>query len=222
LHEQQAGGDAGLVEAFSHRPEVRRDDRSYVGVDDGRRRALVFLNLGQDLERDAPGETGGFSRDDLLQHRLVHRICERVDQTDRDRLNLFGEQHIDSVFGVDRIERALDVSAVVDPLVDDLAQVTLDQRRRLRPAHVVEFRHPQRADLEYVPKPLGGDQPHARAFVLQDGVGSDRGAMSDLFDIGSRHPAFATNLGEPFDDRLGVVLDARRNLFGVGGAVGPE
>jgi hypothetical protein len=46
LHEQQAGGNAGAVEAFSHLPQVRRHDRRDVGVDDGRRRALVFLDLG--------------------------------------------------------------------------------------------------------------------------------------------------------------------------------
>jgi hypothetical protein len=111
---------------------------------------------------------------------------------------------------------------VVDSLVDHLAQVALDQRRRLGPAQVVEFRHPQRADLEHVAKTLGGDQPDPRALVLQNGVGSDRGAVTDLFDGSPGYPALAKNLGEAVDDRLGVVLDARRDFFGVDGAVGPK
>ena len=79
------------------------------------------------------------ARDDVAQHRLVHRIGERVEQADGDRLDLLGQQRIDGAFGVGGIERALDAAAMVDALVDHLAQVALDQRRRLGPGHVVEL-----------------------------------------------------------------------------------
>jgi hypothetical protein len=67
----------------------------------------------------------------------VRRIGEGVDQADGDRLDLLGEQRVDRAFGVRRVERPLDPATVVDALVDDLAQIALDQRRRLGPGQVV-------------------------------------------------------------------------------------
>ena len=122
------------------------------------------------------------ARDDVLDHHLVRRVGERVDQAHRDRLDLLGEQRIDGALGVGRIERALDVAAMVDALVHHLAQIALDQRRGLGPGEVVELRHPQRADLQHVAEALGGDQPDARALVLEDGVGRDRRAVADFLD----------------------------------------
>ena len=128
------------------------------------------------------GRSGRLARDDLLEHQLVRRIGEGVEQADRDRLDLLGQQRIDGALGVGRIERALDLAAMVDALVDHLAQVALDQRRRLGPGEVVEPRHPQRADFQHVAEALGGDQPDARALVLEDRVGGDRRAVADLLD----------------------------------------
>ena len=122
------------------------------------------------------------AHDDLLQHRLVDGIGEGVQQADGDRLDLLGQQGIDGALGVGRIERALDLAAMVDALVDDLAQVALDQRRGLGPADVVELGHAERADLQHVAEALGGDQADARALVLEDGVGGDGGAVADLVD----------------------------------------
>ena len=111
---------------------------------------------------------------------------------------------------------------VVDALVDHLAQIALDQRRRLGPGHVVEARHAQRADLQDVAEPLGGDQADARALLLEDGVGGDRGAVADLLDGASRYAGLGEQLGKPVDDGTGVVLDAGGDLLGVHRAVGAE
>jgi hypothetical protein len=59
----------------------------------------------------------------------VARIGEGIEQADRDRLDLLGQQRIDRALGVTDIERALDAAAGIDPLVDHLAQIALDQRR---------------------------------------------------------------------------------------------
>ena len=103
LHQQQAGRNAGAVEPLAQRPEIGGDDRHHIGVDDRGRGALVFLDLGQDLERDAERQVRGLAGDDVAQHRLVHRIGEGVEQADRDRLDLLGEQRIDGAFGVGRL-----------------------------------------------------------------------------------------------------------------------
>ena len=216
LHQQQARRNAGAVEPLAQRAQIGRDDRHHIGVDDRGRGALVFLDLGQhDLERDAQRQARRLARDRLLQHRLVHRIGERVDQAHRDRLDLLGQQRVDGAFGVGGVERTLDAATVVDALVDHLAQIALDQRRRLGPGEVVELRHPQGADLQHVAEALGGDQPDARALVLQDGVGGDRGAVANLLDRGAAQAGLGENLAQAVDDRLRVVVDARRDLLGV-------
>ena len=68
----------------------------------------------------------------------MRRIGERIEQAHGDRLDLLGQQRIDGALGVGAIERALDRGPGIDPLVDDLAQIALDQRRRLLPGEVVE------------------------------------------------------------------------------------
>ena len=77
------------------------------------------------------GSAGALRRDDLLDRQLVRRIGERVDQAHGDRLDLLGEQRVDRALGIGRVERALDLARGVDALVDHLAQIALDQRRRL-------------------------------------------------------------------------------------------
>jgi hypothetical protein len=121
-----------------------------------------------------------------------------------------------------RIEGAVDLAGVVDTLVDDLAQVTLDQRRRLGPGEVVELGHAQGADFQHIAEALGGDQPDAGALVLEDGVGRDGGAVADFLDGAAGEAGLAKNFAEAVDDGLGVVADAGGDLLGVDGAVRPE
>ena len=83
---------------------------------------------------------------------------------------------------------------MVDALIDDLAQIALDQRRRLGPGEIVELRHPQGADFEHVAETFRGDQPDARALVFQDRVGGDGGAMADLLDRAAGQAGFAKNV----------------------------
>ena len=150
------------------------------------------------------------------------RIGEGIEQADGDRLDLLGQQRIDGAFGVARLERPLDAAARIDPLVDDLAEIALDQRRRLLPGEVVELGHAQRADLQHVAKALGRDQPDARALVLEDGVGGHRRAVADLLDHVAGQAGLLEQLAQALDDRLRVVADAGGDLLGVDGAVGAQ
>ncbi len=129
---------------------------------------------------------------------------------------------MDGALGVGRIERVLDLALVVDTLGHGLAQIALDERRRLHPGEVVKAGHAQGADLQHVAKPLGGDQADACALVLQDRVRRDGGAVADLLDRRPGKRRLVEDFGEAVDDRLCVVLHARRQLLGVDGAVGAE
>jgi hypothetical protein len=189
--------------------QIRGDDRHHIGIDDGRRGPFIFLDLRQDLERDAERQARRRARDGLLQHQLVHRIGEGVDEAHRNGFDLLGEQCVDGPLRVGRMERALDLAAIIDAFVDHLAQIALDQRRRLGPGQVVELGHPQRADLKHVAEALGGDQPDPRALVLQDRIGGDRGAVADFLDRTTAQVRFAEHFSEAVDDRLRVIADAR-------------
>ena len=89
LHHLELGADPGLVQAVDERAEVARDRRPDVGVDDGRARALVLADLGQDLRRaghvDAVAD--GLA-DDLLDAPLMRVVGVGVEQRDRDRLDV--------------------------------------------------------------------------------------------------------------------------------------
>jgi hypothetical protein len=110
----------------------------------------------------------------------------------------------------------------IDALVDHAPQVARDQRRRLVPAHVVEARHAQRSQFEHVAKALGRDEPHTRAFVLEDGVGGDGRSVPDLVDGTAAQAGLGKHLQKAIDDRFGVVADAGRDLLGMDGTVAAE
>ena len=222
LHQQQPRRNSGRVEPDAQRAQIGRDDRHHIGVDRRRRGALVFLDLGQHLEGDAQGNVRRLALHGLLDHQFVRRIGERVDQADRDRLDVLGEQRVDDALGIGGIERAFDIALVVDALVHDLAQIALDQRQRLGPGQVVEPRHPQGADLQHVAEALGGDQADARALALEDRVRRDGGAVADFLDRGARQSGLGKQLGEAVDDGARIVVDARRHLLGMDRAVRAE
>ena len=123
-------------------------------------------------------QPGAFSAHDGLHVSLVHRIGEGVDEADGDGLHALSEQPAHRGARIVGIERGLHVAPGVDPLVHHLAQVALDQGRRLLPREVVEPGHPQVADLEDVAEALRADQPGARTLALQQRVAGDGGGRA--------------------------------------------
>src|SRR5215831_9355705 len=151
--------------------QIVGDDWRHISVDHRCRGAFIFLDLGQYLTRNAQREPRRLAPDDVLDHQLMRRVSERVDEADRDRFDRFGEERIDGALRVGRIERALDRALMIDAFVHHLAQIALDQWLRFGPADVIEARHAQGADLQHVPEPLGGDESDPRPLALEDGVG---------------------------------------------------
>ena len=222
LHQQHAGRYAGIVQRLSQRLEIGRDDRHDVGVDHRRRSALVLLDLGQHLVGDAERKPRRLGAQDVAQHQFVCRIRERIEQANRHRLHLLGEQRIDRTLGIGLRQRTLDSAGRVDALVDHLAQVALHQRLGLRPGEVIKLWHPQRADLEHVAEALGGDQADAGALLFQDRIRGHRGAMADFVDVATGEALLAKHLGQAIDDGRCIIAGARRDLLGVQRAVRAE
>jgi hypothetical protein len=139
----------------------------------------------------------------------VDWVREGVEEADGNRLDGLGEQRVDRMLGVPGVEPALDPAEGVDALVDHVAEIALDERRRLRPAEVVETRHPQGADLEHVAEALCRDQTDARPLVLEDRVRGHSRAVPDLLDRLAGEPGLLEQLDQPVDDRPRVIVDAR-------------
>ena len=215
LHQEERRLDVRYVEALAQRGEISADDADDVSVDDCGRGTLILLDLGQHLVGDADWKGRSFALNDLLDHQLMCWIGERIDEADGDRLHILGQQSLDLSRGIGRVEFALDAAFGINALVHDAPQVTLYQRRRLLPSNVVETRHAQRADLEHVAEAFGRDQPDLRTLVLQDGVGGDRRAVPNLVQGQSRNLAALQHRAQPFDDRAGIVVDARGHLLGM-------
>ena len=74
LHQQQRRPNIDPLQLVDQAGEIPFDDRHDVGVDHGRRGALVLLDLRQHLGADAQLERRRHSRNDPLDHLLVRRV----------------------------------------------------------------------------------------------------------------------------------------------------
>src|SRR4029078_9463256 len=74
-------------DALVERVHVARDARAEVGVDERRRRPLVFAEARDELAPHREGDAGQLFADDLGRALLVRRVLERPQEADRDRLD---------------------------------------------------------------------------------------------------------------------------------------
>ena len=93
-----------------------------------------------------------------------------MQQADGDGLDIHLEQLLHHALDLGHVKRALNPSSGVNPLINLRPQMPLDQRRRLGPADVIETRHPQIADFQYVAKAARRDEPGLGALVLEEGL----------------------------------------------------
>ncbi len=110
------------------------------------------------------------------------RIHVAVDEAHRHHVDAVGDQALRGGQQPLAIERAHDRAVGGDPLVDFEAVAALDQGLGLLPREVEEIGRAHAPDLEHVPEPPRGQEPDARALLLEDGVGRHRGAVHDLDD----------------------------------------
>src|SRR5262252_1155303 len=150
---------------------------------------------------------------DVLYRQLVDRIGKRIEQANGDRFYLFGQQNIDLRHDIGRVEGAFYMSLGIDALVHHAAQIALHKRRRFLPTDVVEARHAQRADFQYVAEALGGDEANLGPLVLENSVGSDGRTVANFFQRRRRYAAFAEHPAQTSDDGVRIIVDARRDLL---------
>ena len=214
LHQVQRCRDAAAVEVGAQVRAVLAHDGQDVGIDHRRRGALVFLDLGQDIARNADQETGGLFPCDLLDSHLVGGVDVGVEKAHRQHLDVFGQQPIEGPFHVGLVKGHLDVPLLVEAFGHLHPQIAVDQGRRFLPRQIVEPGHAQPPEFQDIAEPAGGDQSGFGALVFEDSVGDHGGGVQHLLHLRGPDAVLGENLLESFDDGARVVLDAGRHLLG--------
>ena len=183
--EHDVGLEAGLGERLLERVHVAAQDGRAVGVRDRRRRALELRRLGQDVGRERDVQARQLLEQDLARPPLVRRVHVRVDEADRDRLDLARPQLARRTARTESSSSGVDhVARVVDALVDLEPVPARDERRRRVPQDVVELGAVGAADLEHVAEAARRDERRVRAVARDDGVRRHGRAVEERRDLG--------------------------------------
>ncbi len=223
LHDLERRRDPRCGQARLERADVALDDRADVGVDDGRARALVLADLGEDVGRardvdvvsdDLPDDLGGPP--------LVGRVRVGVEEADRHRRDALGAGALGCLAHRALVQLGPLLAPRAGSLRDLEAQPARDERPRLLVLELVHDRDPQPAHLEDVAKARRGQQAAARSLALEDGVRGDGGGVDDLDDAVGRRAGVAQQLEHALDDAARVVVGRRQHLSRPQRPVGAE
>ena len=118
-------------------------------------------------------------------------VLERPEEAHADRVDSLREQPLDRRLGFGFVQGDHDLAEAVDALRDALDQALRDNRHGLRTlGKVHDLPDVARGDaaraahdVDGVLVPARGDQPHLRAFSLDEGVRADSGPVREHLDI---------------------------------------
>ncbi len=212
LRQVRSNGDSEIAGAIRKAADVGLHDRAQIGVHHGRRHALELTKLGRHLVAGRDEGLRKLLAHDAAGHFLMLGAHEAVEEADDDRLH---PRRLQLPGGEPQgflVEGGLDGSVVPQPLRDLEAQFARDQHRRLIGLHVVELGALLAADLQEVAEAIGGDEPGRRAAVLDQCVGRNRGAVSEVADVGRTGADALDRLGDALRDAAGRVVRRGRDL----------
>src|SRR5215217_698951 len=182
------GGDR-----HSERPKARGEARDVaahywaeISVDYGSGQPFELAELRGDLMARADEGVRTLLLQDSFRLFFMSRSNEAVEEADRDGLHTFLAKLAARRTHRSRIECRLDLAGMADPLWRLEPQVTRHKRRRLVNEEIIEVRPLLTSDFEQVAEAFRGEKPRSDAFVLYEGVGCDRGAVSEVANRGSR------------------------------------
>src|SRR4051794_28665294 len=207
LHDRQRRVDLRGVEPAPDVGDVAAHQRPDVGVDDGRRAALVLALLAQDLARERDGHARKLFPKDAPDELLVLREAVGVEEAYGDRLDSRRTQLRRDGAHV-RLVDGLQLGAVGShALVQLQSQPPRHERVRLAPERVVHVRDAQAAKLEHVPEPRGRHERGQGAAPLEHGVRRDGRSVHD-----TRHALVARQACDGLDNGAGVARRRREDL----------
>ncbi len=182
---------AGFLQLPVQVAQVFRHHRPDVGVQRGRRDALVLAPLGSDIGRAADEQIRSDLPDHLLHALFVPRKLERPEKTHGDGLDAGFDQALDRGLGFGLVQRNDHLAEAVDALRHALDQALGHDRHRLLAGgevnHLGDIARGDAAraahDVDRVLVAPRRDQADARAFSLDQRVRADRGAVGEHRDL---------------------------------------
>ena len=184
----------------------------HVCIDHRRTRAFVFPDLRQQRARHRNGNGRVACTNQVTDTQFVRAVGVRIDEANRNSVDLRGNDLIDDCVRAGFVQRAFDAAQVTDALVDFESEPAGHQRRWFAPADVVENRHAQTADLEHVAKALCCDQGDACALAFENRIGRHGRRVHDLRDLIDLHAAVADDGLEAGCNTKAVVVRRRQHL----------
>ena len=210
-HQQQRARKPAGAQVAVELADVAADLRSHIGIGGSGRGALELVPLAGELRaggdeqlRQQGAQRGG-------RFLLVRRLEVRIEEADRQGLDLLDPQRIRDVLELACRERRMDLAGAVHPLRHLVAQLARDQRRLAVEAQVERLRAVAAANLQQVAEAARGQERGAGAAALQQRVDDKRGAVLDEARLARIKPCLA----DAVEDRLAQVPIGGRAL-GVG------
>ena len=204
-HDQRLGQPL-LGAAIRERLQVAGERRAEIGVDRGRRGALVLAELGRDLVRGDDARSGQPPPQLVGHGRFVPRVAEREEQAHGDRLRIDLRQRLE----IERPQNALRP----DPLVDAEAALERHERLRMVVAEPVEMSARLPTQVEQVLEPGGRDERRLRALALEERVRRDGRPVREALQVaradgssGREHRLLLARRGRHLGRRDAAILD---------------
>jgi len=198
-------------------PQVRdifAHHRAHCRVGDGRKRAFVFLHLGQDLVGERNRNAGQFLRRDRADARFVRAVDVGVDEADRQRLDPLAFQLLQHRAHRVLVERADLVPVGTHPARHFERVLEVSERLRLGPDDPCRKAagHEAARDLHDVAVAFGRDKADLGPLAFEHGIGRDRRAVQEIDHVLERHARLIGDRPDAVQDPFGGILRGRRRL----------
>ena len=187
--------------------------------------AGVLPDLRQHIDRECQVSVGELLTDDFTHAFLMRWIQEGPHEADGYRVHTGFFELLDSRADIFFLEGRQHLTGGSDPLFYRDPELTRNQhlRRRVVKVVTVSVFFVGQAELERILMALGAEQTELRAFVLNQGVQTDRRSINDVVAVGEElfliHFQAVAYLDEPFADRLRGVLRSGGGFRQLPGAV---
>ena len=180
------------------------DGRADKSVNSGRGKPFKLAELGGEGGRGGDKDLGVFFENELTGAIFMLGVEIREQKTDGDRFNLGVFEFAGRLADRELIERNQDLAMRRnESLRNTLAMAAADQGAVL-PGNLllngVVMGPLVAPDVENIAVALGGNHTRGRAFILQQGVGRDRGTVVDQSNTVERDGLVAAQLGDRAHD----------------------
>jgi len=204
---------AGRVQSFVKMTDVVHHHRLEVGVEQGGGESRPFANARQDLARQRDVDGGTFLLDQRPRFLLVHRIHERKEVADGDRLDVGVLELARGAANGVLVDRAEYASGVVAALGNFLGEALRRDGGRLR-IEIIEQVAVARLVLNFLHRAvaLRNEQSDLGAAHLQQRIGGDGGAVSEKTDVSGRD-ALGNESAEPLEHAQRGIFRRARDLL---------